>query len=173
MRHRFCILYFLFSLSTVNAQTVSNLDKKYGINIFKLESDLKNYKNLEFLMDIDDGLKAYKYNSNKPLKIFGVEAASVHLCFFKDKLYSISYNFEPLYNNNILTIRSNLKELFGIESLGNTNTLLSYDWANVWETKKTYLHFAKYLRSNEIYSNCFEILMISNVLRNKMLNASF
>jgi hypothetical protein len=173
MRKAFMTLAILFFVLTGYNQVLSNLDKKYGIGIFKLESDFKLYKNLEFVIQGNDGVKSYKYKNKTPLKIFGVEASNVHLSFFKNKLYSISYHFDPLATYDISTIKSGLTELFGTASSGNNNTPLNYEWADIWQTKNTYLHFAKYGESSESYSNNFESLMLSNVIRNKILNSNF
>lgn len=169
------LITFCISILTLtsNSQNLPSLDKKYGINIFKLESDFKNYSNLEFMFKGDDGVKNYKYVGKKSLKLFGIEAKSINLCFFNNKLYCVIYNFYPLSTFDEKSIKTSLTELFGFAGEGNNKTPLDYKWADVWETKKTYLHFAKYNSNPEGFSNTYEIMMLSNVVRNKILNSNF
>lgn len=66
MKFRFLLFFYFFS-NQIYSQNLSNLDKKYGFNKFKLESSIDIYKSdlKYFYTDKDvfkDGVKYYIYN---------------------------------------------------------------------------------------------------------------
>ena len=173
MKYFLCVFTSIILTSISTGQSLSNLDKKYGIGVYKLESSFDTFKDLEFFYELDDGQKFYKYKGTKSLQMFGIIARELYLGFFKNKLYSISYHFDPLHKIEENTIRTNMIELFGKPKEGDNSSSENYEWGNVWETQKVYLHFAKNKPNSDTFANYFEVIMFSSILKKQILNSSF
>ena len=155
------------------AQNLSNLDAKYGIKKFKLETSYENYKsNLE--LELDGKVKYYKYVGKDIQSVFGLRIRKIILGFYKNKLYYIGIELDdsiPIYPDFIY---DELKKLFGdTEKLTNFKKgPFSYEWAYIWQTKKTYLCFDK-LQATESENEKVSIWMISNVIDYQITSDDF
>lgn len=166
------ILVMLIALSflpTTNAQTSSNLDLKYGINKFKLESHYSNYKaNLKLSASISQNIKVYEYMGNDIKILFGQEISEINLFFYKDKLNSIHFLFGIHDNIDFDMIYSSLEKLFGYAPKQSNEEM---DWFYVWSTDKTYLEFSTLPK--EYGLDFVELKMRSKVIELQKLNDDF
>jgi hypothetical protein len=174
MKNLFGIFIMIFVTSIVTAQNLSNLDAKYGIKNFKLESSYDNYKS-NLKLELDDGrVKYYNYVGTDVQSIFGHDIRKITLGFYKSKLYYIRLDLDdskPVYSD---LVYENLKQLFGSaeRGYGIKKGPLKYDWVYVWQTQKTYLCFDKQL-PNELQPGSIAIWMMSNILGNQIVIDDF
>lgn len=152
MRNLLNIILILSSI-LIFSQNKKNLDLRYGIKKFKLETNIKNYsKNLNFELTADN-VNYYTYNGNDIKKIFNHNIKKIQLGFYKEKLFFISIEIDEKYGTEREEIYNSLKVLFGeTEELKNYgNKLLKYEWGYDWETQKTYLKFEKNKESKKMH----------------------
>lgn len=167
------ILVISYGLS---AQNLANLDKKFGINKFKLESDYSEYKSdLEYDMSSSDGVKYYKYRRSSEISIFNEPVSKVSLGFYKSKLYTISIEFESYDNDRMLKVRDKIQELFGFGFYGDSDSdyPFKYQWSHLWKTKKTYLGLNKASCLSEYKACICNLYMISLEMKEKIQLDSF
>ena len=128
-----------FSITFSFSQNLANLDSKYGINKFKLESSYDLYKkDLEY-KSINGDVKFYKVKNFLAYNILGKDAMEIGLAFYKNKLYSISINLLTLKDKEYIEILAKLENLFGPASHGKTfDGTFNYEWTYLWKTKKVY-----------------------------------
>ncbi|MBA7538573.1 hypothetical protein ES705_30850 [subsurface metagenome] len=167
------ILILVCLSNIIIAQNLSNLDSKYGIKKFKLESSYDNYKS-SLELELDGKVKYYKYVGSDIQSVFGQDISKVILGFYKNKLYYVNLildDSQPIYSD---LVYDKLKQLFGSTEKATTFNKgpLSYDWAYFWQTKKTYLSFDKQLPNNQ-QAGRVTIWMISNVLDDQIAADDF
>lgn len=158
-----------------DGKSLSNLDRKFGINRFKLESSYDLYKSkLTFKFVGDDKVKYYIYSGSDMTMLFGVKIYEIALGFYKSKLYTISYSFKPTTDFNENIILNKLKDLFGKPIMGNDNKIgLDYQWGYMWITNKTYLQHSKYAETSEYQPNYLDIFMYSIKMKHQVDNDNF
>ena len=154
------------------AQNINNLDKKYGINKFKLETAFDLYKeNCELDLTADDGVKYYKYTRWFDVVIFGEHASSAILGFYKNKLYTVSIDLSLTDTKSVLYLRKNLEELFGLGITAPARENYEMEW--FWQTEKTYLDLNK-LSCSSLYKPCVtNIFILSNKLSEEIKSDQF
>lgn len=167
------IVLMIFLSNTLMAQNLSNLDTKYGIKKFKLESSFENYKsNLE--LELDGKVKYYRYVGSDIQTVLGQDIRKIILGFYKNKMYYIGIKLDdalPIYPD---LIYDKLKDLFGYtdKSTNFKKGPLSYEWAYTWQTNKTYLSFDKQ-KATEFKNEEVSIWMISNVVDKQISSDDF
>ncbi len=173
-RSIFYLLFLLLATKALYCQNLDNLDKKFGINKFKLESDISLYKNnIVFDLKGDDQVEYYKYSGEDFKSLFGVSISNCALGFYKKKLYSISINFGEISKFDQDIINYKLKSLFGLPDLGSGNSPLNYQWFYFWKTSKTYLAFSKLSENSDYKPGTIDIFMFSRKLHEVINNANF
>lgn len=129
---RYCILIFSFlQLSLSYGQDLQNLDRKFGIKKFRLESSITLYKSqIQLLRKNDNGTSYYKYLGKDINNLFNVSIEEVGLIFYKNILYSISITFAQTSETNEKIVYSKLKDLFGdpFTGTGKEKAPLDYEW---------------------------------------------
>lgn len=171
----FFLLIAMFTIATESAQNLANLDSKYGINKFKLESELNLYEEeLEYL-GAHNGITLYNVKYLKSLNILNKEVTEVLLTFYKDKLHSISVVLKTSNKNEEFEVLRKLENLFGsaIEGEAEVNSPFSYEWAYLWETEKVYLGYNKMSYESEFKPGICTIYMISLKLQQQRENDFF
>jgi hypothetical protein len=165
-----CLLKIVF----VSSQNLSNLDAKYGINKFKLESNFELYKkDLEYKGE-SNGLKLYYFKNLKSIKILDKDLTELSFTFYKNKLHSISIVLKTFDNIEQREVLKKLENLFGRASEGDTeSTDFNYEWAYLWKTKKAYLGYNKMSCKSEFKPCVTNIYMISLKLQQQKENDSF
>lgn len=171
-------LFLIFSILTIgyaSAQNLTNLDSKYGINKFKLETGLDLYKNELQYKSTYEGLKLYEVKNLKSFKILGKSVSELSLTFYKNKLHSISIVLETYSKNDEMEVLKKLENLFGSSSKGEagSSSTFSYEWAYVWKTDKVYLGYNKMSWDSEFKPGVCNIYMISLKLQQQHQNDSF
>lgn len=155
------------------AQTLSNLDLKYGMNKFRLESSYSTYQaNLK--LTLDGKVKYYEYTGSDISSIFDCKIKKIILGFYKNKLYYIKFDLNEEYPLYVDLIYDKLEQLFGPTPI-NTDIKkgpLTYKFAYVWQTKKTYLSFDEKL-PNDLQVGSTAIWMYSNILGNQIASNDF
>lgn len=172
MSKNFLFLILVVSIS-VSAQNLANLDKKYGINIFKLGTSFNTYsKDCTFDSSDSNGVKYYTFNKWYSIKIFNFSATNdVHLGFYKDKLYTISIDLVVLDYDKFEQLHKKLNELFGYGIPAKSDPI--YDDRYFWKTYKTFLGFEKYSCSSS-YKPCkTSIYIISNIIDEQIKSDGF
>jgi hypothetical protein len=172
MSKNFLFLILILSIS-VSAQNLSNLDNKYGINIFKLGSPINNYaKDCTFETNDNNGVKYYTYNKWYAIKILGFSATNdVHLGFYNDKLYTISIDLAIFDQIEFDQFQKKLEELFGHSIPAKRDPM--YDDRYFWKTYKTFLGLEKYSCSSS-YKPCkTSIYILSNIIDEQIKSAGF
>jgi len=165
-------LLFICAFSGIS-QDISNLDEKYGIKKFKLESNYSELQN-SLELDIDGTVRYYKYIGGDVTSIFETKVKEIILGYYNNQLYYIGIILDDSSQIYPDIIYDKLKTLFG-EGLMQTNYKkgpLTYKFGYAWETEKTYLAFNEQL-PNEVQSGKTSIWMISNVLDKKMAEDDF
>lgn len=172
MKTFFYTCIFIHVISSISAQNISNLDTKYGINKFKLESSFELYKNeLEFKASKKD-VKYYSYKNINSIKIFNEDVNQIWLGFYKNKLYTISIDLKTTDNSKQIENLKKMENLFGEASEGETKNT-EYDWAYQWKTSKVYLGFNRVSCKFEFKPCTAHIYMISYKLHYQIENDSF
>ncbi len=98
----------------------------------------------------------------------------IALGFYKNKLCYISYSFKPAINFDESIIYSKLRDLFGEAATWNNNKVaFDYEWSYIWQTNKTYMHYAKYSLTSNYKPNHSEIYMYSKMLKHQIDNDNF
>ena len=171
-------IYFILLVLSSNfssGQNRSNLDSKFGINKFKLESSYELYQSkLKYDFDGNDKVKYYLYTGGDIRELFGTEVNRIGLGFYKGKLYTISYSFNPATEFHETIIFNKLKDLFGVPAIGNDNKVgLDYQWAYIWQTNKTFLQHSKYSATSNYHANYLDIFMYSKKLKHQIDNDNF
>ncbi len=155
-------------------QDLSNLDIKFGINRFKLESSFELYKTkLTYKFDGNEKVKYYYYSGKDITELFGVTIDRITLGFYNKKLYTISYFFKPITNLNEKVILSRLKDLFGTPDFSSGESDLPYQWGYSWETNKTFLQFSKYTATTNYQPNYLSVFIFSKKLKQQIDNDNF
>jgi len=175
-RSKSLLLIFLAYLVVQPAfsQDLDNLDSKFGVNKFKLESDISLYKgNLAFDLKGDDKVAYYMYKGNDFKSLFGVALSYCALGFYENKLYSISIQFGLLPKRDEDLLHYKLKELFGVPNFGIGKTPINYLWHYKWETTKTYLGFEKLSEDSDYKPGHVSIFMLSSKMNSQINNDNF
>ncbi len=170
------ILISFLTGSFLYGQDLQNLDSKFGIKKFKLETDFSLYTSkLQFFTKDKDGTVYYKYIGDDMNQFFDVPVETIGLVFYKNKLYLISILFKPSNDMNEKIIYSKLKDLFGNPAMGTgkDKLALDYEWGYVWSTKKTFLQHSKYSSTSDYKPNQLEIFMYSQKLHQQIANDNF
>jgi hypothetical protein len=169
----FLVLFLYPSFS----QTLANLDRKFGINKFKLESSIELYRSEITLQPYDredDKVHYYKYTGGNINELFDVEISEISLGFYKDKLLQISYVFNPTTDYHETIMYNKLKDLFGTPAIWNHNKLsVKLQWGHLWVTNKTYLDYGKFDTLSDFKPNYLELYMYSKKLRQQSNNEEF
>ena len=168
------IFLTLLNFTFVTSQNLTNLDSKYGINKFKLESNFELFKkDLEFKSE-SKGLKLYYFKNLKSIKILDKDLSELSLTYYKNKLHSISISFKTFNNSDRFAVLSKLENLFGESAEGEAkNSDFSYEWAYLWRTKKVYLGYNKMSCTSSFKPCVVNIYMISLKLQQQKDNDSF
>ncbi len=164
----------MFCISNImNAQNLSNLDSKYGIKKFRLETPYENYKS-KLELEIDGKVKYYKYVGTDIQSVFGKDIKKIVLGFYKNKIYYIGIELDNSLPIHPDLIYDELKKMFGnTEKSSNFQKgPLSYEWAYVWKSKKAYLSFDKQ-EATEFNNEKTSIWMISNIIGNQITSDDF
>ena len=168
-------LFLLIAIPS-KGQNISNLDTKYGINKFKLESPFSSYsKDLTFILKGKDGANYYKY-TKQDISLFASEAKinwneGIGLGFYNNKLYTISIPFYTLNDEEYYLIKSKLEELFG-NGQGTRYTTGKYVERVKWETTNTYLGLDYYaVDSNHLFMT--EVFMLSKKTKDQISSDGF
>lgn len=173
MKKSIIFLSILCITNLVTSQSLSNLDSKYGINKFKLESSFSTHQaNLK--LDLDGKVKYYKYIGTDIPSIFDCNINKIILGYYKNKLYFILFELKDDKQLFVDLVYDKLEQLFGPTSV-NTNIKkgpLTYQFVYVWQTDKTYLSFDKQL-PNDLQIGRTAIWMKSNVLDNQKASDDF
>lgn len=131
-------------------QGLSNLDNKYGFNIFKLEEPLIKYKNLcKYVGDeYENNVKRYEYTGSPIKGVFGYYTPrNVYLYFYKDKLKEIEIIFGYLTQENRDHIYTELIKLYEFpQKVGRADE--HFDFFYAWLSDKTYLYYKKRAQRN-------------------------
>jgi hypothetical protein len=162
----------IFSISAIS-QNLQNLDKKYGINIFKLGSPYTQYaSNCNYEFTSKDGVKYYFYKKPLNVKIFNFFADSVLLGFYKDKLYTISIDLMLLISDDdVKSLLKNLEGLFGKGTMAPYDEM--FDIGYFWKTSKTYLGFQKVSCSASFKPCSTNIYLISKSIDEQIKSDGF
>jgi hypothetical protein len=171
-KKKLILLFLIISVSAIS-QNLENLDKKYGINIFKLGTPFSNYSSdCTFENSNSDGVKFYSYNKWYSVKIFNFSAIKdVHLGFYKGKLYNISIDILVITDDDFKSLHKKLKELFGQSYSGPRDEM--YDDRYFWKTSKTYLGLERYSCSSS-YKPCnTTIYLLSNLIDEQIKSDGF
>ncbi len=160
---------------TVSAQNLANLDSKYGINKFKLESELDLFENELEYIGTQNGIKLYNVKNLKSLNVLNKEVTEALLTFYKDKLHSISIVLKTSSKTEEFEVLRKLENLFGsaIKGEAEVNSPFSYEWAYLWETEKVYLGYNKMSYESEFKPGICTIYMISLKLQQQLENDFF
>lgn len=163
-----------FSITFSFSQNLANLDSKYGINKFKLESSYDLYKkDLEY-KSTNGNVKFYKVKEFLAYNILGKDAMEIGLAFYKNKLYSIGINLLTFKDKEYLEILAKLENLFGPASHGKTyDGTFTYEWTYLWKTEKVYLGYTKMSWESKFNPGEESIYMISLKLKRQIENESF
>lgn len=154
------------------AQNTSELDKKNGINKFKLGSNFGLYKNdLTFLMtEKKTGCKMYKYTGPNIVVLLGCVYEEIDLIFFKERLYSLSINYTNLLDPDGTEIRNRLTVLFGQPKQFSMD---NFDWAYRWTGEKVILGWDK-ISCGSDYKPCAQTAWImSQSIRREVEGGAF
>lgn len=173
MKKTIIIITILCITNFVTSQSLQNLDIKYGINKFKLESSFSTYQ-ANLIIELDGKVKYYKYISTDISSIFGSNINNIILGFYKNKLYYIQIELKEDKQLFVDLVYDKLEQLFGSTPV-NTNIKkgpLTYQFAYVWQTDKTYLAFDRQL-PNDLQNGRTAIWMKSNVLDNQIASDDF
>lgn len=181
-----CTIKFLFLLSffSINfnllGQDLANLDKKYGFNKFKLESNYNLYKdNLKYKNSdpYNDDIKFYDYTRDDDTNtLFGFFVKNINLGFYKKQLYVITIEFLAVVEDyKQKRIQYELKEIFGYQgtSYNVQASGLEYDWVLKWETNKTYLQSEMISCSSKFKACSVNIWLYSKKMRTEINNNKF
>jgi len=161
-------------LPVVLGQNLSNLDTKYGINQFKLESSFSKYQSQLKFQTEDNGVKFYSCKNVSSIRIFEEEVSDVTLGFYKNKLYTISVYLWTLLPERQMKVLSKLENLFGNAALGNDrSTSYKLEWAYVWQTPKTYLAYVKHPCNSKIKPCFANIYIISRKMETEIASDQF
>ncbi len=162
----------LFSISA-NCQNLANLDKKYGINIFKLDTPFSQYSsNCTYEMTSEDGVKYYYYKKPLNVKIFNFFANNVLLGFYKDKLYTITIDVMlVITDNDFKSLLKNLEGLFGRGIISPNDEMFEFSY--FWKTSKTYLGLQKVSCSSTFKPCTTHIYLISNSIDEQIKSDGF
>ncbi len=173
MIKKFLILLFWIISFSASSQNIENLDKKYGINIFKLGTSFSNYANdCTFENSNSDGVKFYSYNKWYSVKIFNFSTTKdVHLGFYKDKLYTISIDVIAINAEDFQILHKKLQGLFGQSYSGPSEEM--YDDRYFWKTSKTYLGLEKYSCSSSYKPCSTNIYLLSNLIDEQIKSDGF
>lgn len=172
----------LFISTFIYSQDLSNLDRKYGFNKFKLESSLQTFQKDLTYRFTDEGIKYYIYNNND-IKVFGMDVIDrIYLSFYQNKLYNIDIRIKKSsLDKNYWSILEKLKELFGkptniFANHQNNKEKESNDFielASQWETDNTSMGLHK-IKCNSPLDPCMvNLFLISNKIKNKINNDGF
>jgi len=164
------VLIFSSILSVGNSQNSSMLDQKFGINKFKLESNIENYINDLDYKSTDNNVKYYTYRNVSKIKILDENLNEIWLGFYKNKLYIVSVYLKNTDNNIQMEVLKKLENLFGPSIKGWDD---NQDWAYKWETKKTYLGYSKSSCMSKFMPCIAHIYMFSNKIKFQIENDSF
>lgn len=167
MKQFIIILLFVFP-NLIYSQSLSNLNIKYGINKFKLESPYSiQSSNLDY--KFGDEVEYYNYTKNDISKILNYNVRQINLGYFNKKLYYIGIVFDTSYHHKDL-VHNKLVNLFGKETGYYTNYTtgpIHFNWVYVWETSKVTLQYEEYT-SGEI-----NLWMTSRILEKQIENSEF
>lgn len=169
------LLFIVFGLISIsaNCQSIENLDKKYGINIFKLGTPFSQYSsNCKYEMTGKDGVKYYYYKKPMNVKIFNFFADNILIGFYKGKLYTITIDIMFVNSEgDFFTILKKLEALFGKgeNALSDEN----FDYRYYWKTSKTYLGFQKVSCSSTFKPCTTHIFLISNSIDEQIKSDGF
>lgn len=151
MKNFIAISIILFGFS-VNGQGLKNLDNDFGIKKFKLESSYSLYKNdLKYFHIDSKGVEFYTYNKLDIKEVFGIPVKKIGLCFFNNKLYSISINFGKLSKNQNFTLVDNIKAKYDLPNIIQPDDN-EREYVAEWVTGKTYLQATEYDCSSTLSS---------------------
>lgn len=173
MKHFILTTIILLALSA-KGQGLKNLDADFGIKKFKLESSYSIYKNdLKYLWINSQGVDFYTYEKLDIKEVFGIPVKEIGLCFFNNKLYSISINFGVLSKNQSLTLVENLKNKYDLPHIIQPNDNERVYVAE-WVTGKTYLQATEYdclATLSSVSSRCeTELFIYSKNIKSKFPN---
>lgn len=174
----FFLLGFYFINFNLSGQDLANLDRKYGFNKFKLESNYNLYKDeLKYNFSDKDGVKYYYYQGNDVKEIFETAVETINLGFYNQRLYTIAVEFLEKSSYNQKNVQNGLKEIFGYQEVGyKSETKINPDmeWSMKWETNKTYLQVDKVSCKSTNFNSCaFALFLFSKKLKSEILNSKF
>ena len=174
------ILYSLitiitFSYSDLSAQSVNQLDTKYGFKSFKLgTAPNKLNSNKIDSWDKNSNITKYKYSANDMDELFTVSVNRVIPTYYKNKLMSILIDFNDTFSESDYDIvLYSLKNLFGS---GNNCVIDNSDYTNYigrkWVGKKVEMDFFK-LYTNENNKWGGYISITEKALQKQRINNEF
>jgi hypothetical protein len=163
-------ILLILTISKSLSQNINNLDTKFGISKFKLESDISLYKK-DLTFDFGNEKKGifYTYKSKDVRNLFDVKIKEITLGFYKNKLFSIIYEFGVLQKDDEIKIMDKLDDLFGQPTTGKGG--LNIKIGRQWLSKKTKLIFIKNsLTAEKKPGNVILILSSVNLEKKKDLD---
>ena len=148
----FILISIILLGASVKGQGLKNLDSDFGIKKFKLETSYSLYKNdLEYFDINSQGIEFYTYKKLDIKEVFGIPVKEIGLCFFNNKLYSISINFGVLSKNQNFILVNNIKNKYGLPHIIQPNDK-ERAYVAEWVTGKTYLQATEYDCSSTLSS---------------------
>ncbi|MGG9963048.1 hypothetical protein [Ferruginibacter sp. SUN106] len=169
------IISLVIAIIIVNftySQSTNELDKKNGINKFKLGTSYEVYKkDLTFIMTTKEtGCKMYKYTGPNIVVLLGSIYEEISLLFYKQKLYSINIYYTNLLDPDGIKIRKRLTVLFGQPKSVNLD---NFDWAYRWTGEKVILGWDK-VSCNSDYKPCVHMAWVtSQAIRREVEGGEF
>lgn len=167
MKINILTLILLCSTNLIKSQTLAELDKKFGINKFKLESSFDLYKSdLELTLEDDDKVKYYYYKTDDIKNLYDVEINDIYVGFYKNEMCSIQFTFKPTNKANEEQILNKFKRIFGNPKMGAIkNVKKKMSWKYEWKTNKTELVYYKLSPESIVNPNYLNVRMDSAKLR--------
>lgn len=173
------VFFVLLNSFTSQSQDIQNLDTKYGFKKFKLESSYDLYKSQLKLIQNQEKKAYYEFTGTEYSEIFGYKVNNINLCFYKNKLYEISIEYDLKTEEYKTDIIRHLESLFGTTEQKFEDSVIEwepkeYGWNYFWEGKKTLLNFSKDKKERYAHGpTSISILIRSKVIKNQIANDEF
>ncbi len=147
MKNLASILFLLTAFGSV-AQTLSNLDTKYGILKFKLESPFEIHKSNLKADDVyksDEKLRSYTYTGIDIKEVLGYDVQTITLLYWNNKLYEVQIKYKESQLQFKSSILNKLELLFGKGQYFSDVTQEQFhtEWSYNWQAKKAFCRFEK------------------------------
>ncbi|RCU42313.1 hypothetical protein EIZ47_10225 [Chryseobacterium lacus] len=163
---KFITFITLLAVTLAYSQTLNQLNIKYGVSKFKLESSKSLYLS-DLLYKFGDNVQYYSYIKGDIKEILGYDVKDIHLGYYNNKLYYIGFVFEENFHHTDI-VYNKLKNLYGPETSYDSNYKsgpLDMKWSYQWHSAKVTLSY------EERSDGTITVWMISNILE-KMIHES-